>query len=101
AAAFEELRPGDEKRLFYTRKPWKRVIVMFAGPAMNLILAVVIFLGVLMAYGYSTTTTTVGTVHECVVSQEENRDTCEPGDPASPASETGFLPGDTVLAFDG
>ncbi|CAM5675481.1 4-hydroxy-3-methylbut-2-en-1-yl diphosphate synthase (flavodoxin) [Streptomyces tendae] len=32
SAAFEELRPGDEKRLFYTRKPWKRVIVMFAGP---------------------------------------------------------------------
>jgi membrane-associated protease RseP (regulator of RpoE activity) len=101
AAAFEELRPGDEKRLFYTRKPWKRVIVMFAGPAMNLILAVVIFLGVLMAYGYNMTTTTVGTVHACVVSQEEARDTCEAGDPASPASEAGLLPGDTVLAFDG
>ncbi|MET8015623.1 site-2 protease family protein, partial [Streptomyces decoyicus] len=40
SAAFEELQPGDEKRLFYTRKPWKRVIVMFAGPFMNLILAV-------------------------------------------------------------
>ena len=32
SAAFEELQPGDETRLFYTRKPWKRVIVMFAGP---------------------------------------------------------------------
>jgi membrane-associated protease RseP (regulator of RpoE activity) len=101
AAAFEELRPGDEKRLFYTRKPWKRVIVMFAGPAMNLILAVVIFLGVLMAYGYNMTTTTISTVHACVVSQEEARDTCEAGDPASPASRAGLLPGDTVLAFDG
>jgi membrane-associated protease RseP (regulator of RpoE activity) len=102
AAAFEELRPGDEKRLFYTRKPWKRVIVMFAGPAMNLILAVVIFLGVLMAYGFNTTTTTVGTVHACVVSQEEeNRDSCETTDPESPASKAGLLPGDTVLSFDG
>ena len=35
SAAFEELQPGDETRLFYTRKPWKRVIVMFAGPFMN------------------------------------------------------------------
>ncbi|WP_192815684.1 site-2 protease family protein, partial [Streptomyces sp. TOR3209] len=42
SAAFEELQPGDEKRLFYTRKPWKRVIVMFAGPFMNLVLAVVL-----------------------------------------------------------
>ena len=40
AAAYEELQPGDETRLFYTRKPWKRVIVMFAGPFMNLLLAV-------------------------------------------------------------
>lgn len=33
AQSFEELQPGDEKRLFYTRKPWKRVIVMFAAPS--------------------------------------------------------------------
>ena len=68
SAAFEELQPGDEKRLFYTRKPWKRVIVMFAGPFMNLILAVVIFLGVLMGFGINTQTTTVGSVSECVIS---------------------------------
>jgi membrane-associated protease RseP (regulator of RpoE activity) len=101
AAAYEELRPGDEERLFYTRKPWKRVIVMFAGPAMNLILAVVIFLGVLMVFGTNTTTTTVSTVHECVVSQDAGRDTCEPGDPRSPANKAGLLPGDTIVAFDG
>ena len=40
SAAFEELKAGDETRMFYTRKPWKRVIVMFAGPFMNLILAI-------------------------------------------------------------
>ncbi len=33
SAAFEELGPGDDQRLFYTRAPWKRVIVMFAGPS--------------------------------------------------------------------
>src|SRR3954464_1453536 len=62
SAAFEELQPGDEKRLFYTRKPWKRVIVMFAGPFMNLILAVAIFLGVMMTFGVNTQTTTVSAV---------------------------------------
>ncbi|NJQ05314.1 M50 family metallopeptidase [Streptomyces lonarensis] len=101
AAAYEELQPGDEKRLFYTRKPWKRIIVMFAGPAMNLILAVGIFLGVLMAFGIPTSTTTVATVQECVVAQSEERDECRAGDPAAPANEAGMLPGDTILEFNG
>ena len=64
SAAFEELQPGDEKRLFYTRKPWKRVIVMFAGPFMNLVLAVAIFLGVAMTFGFATQTTEVAGVSE-------------------------------------
>ncbi|MDB1089694.1 site-2 protease family protein [Streptomyces sp. ACA25] len=101
AAAYEELRPGDENRLFYTRKPWKRVIVMFAGPAMNLILAVTIFLGVLMAFGVNTQTTTVATVSECVVSQSEQRTECRAGDPESPANAAGLQPGDTIVAFNG
>ncbi|MGP3948387.1 M50 family metallopeptidase [Streptomyces sp. 7N604] len=101
SAAFEELKPGDEKRLFYTRKPWKRVIVMFAGPFMNLILAVVVFLGVLMGFGINTQTTTVSTVSDCVISQRENRDTCADGDPASPAKAAGLEPGDRIVAFNG
>src|SRR3954466_13288090 len=59
-AAFEELKPGDETRLFYTREPSKRVIVMFAGPFMNLVLAVAIFLGVMMTFGANMQTSTVG-----------------------------------------
>ncbi|KAF4411134.1 MULTISPECIES: RIP metalloprotease [Streptomyces] len=101
AAAFEELRPGDEKRLFYTRKPWQRVIVMFAGPFMNLVLAVVIFMGVLMSFGINTQTTTVSTVSDCVISQSENRDTCEKGDRPSPAKAAGLQPADKIVAFDG
>ncbi|RMI38541.1 M50 family metallopeptidase [Streptomyces triticirhizae] len=101
AAAFEELRPGDEKRLFYTRKPWKRVIVMFAGPAMNLILAVVIFLGVLMGFGINTQTTTVATVSECVIAQSEEPRDCRAGDTPAPAAEAGLRAGDEIVAFNG
>ncbi|WP_415951391.1 M50 family metallopeptidase [Streptomyces sp. KLOTTS4A1] len=101
SAAFEELKPGDETRLFYTRAPWKRVIVMFAGPFMNLILAVAIFLGVLMTFGWNETTTTVRSVSDCVISAEENRDTCKDGDPAAPAKAAGLKPGDTIVAFNG
>ncbi|MEU9560190.1 M50 family metallopeptidase [Streptomyces fumanus] len=101
SAAFEELQPGDEKRLFYTRKPWKRVVVMFAGPFMNLVLAVVLFLIVLMGFGISQQTTTVSSVSQCVISQSENRDKCTKADAPSPAAAAGLRAGDEIVAFDG
>ncbi|UGY93885.1 M50 family metallopeptidase [Streptomyces gobiensis] len=100
AAAFEELQPGDEKRLFYTRKPWKRVIVMFAGPFMNLILAVAIFLGVLMSFGINTQTTTVSSVSDCVIAASADTDKCPKSAPDSPAKAAGLLPGDKIIAFN-
>jgi membrane-associated protease RseP (regulator of RpoE activity) len=104
SAAFEELRPGDEERLFYTRKPWKRVIVMFAGPFMNLILAVALFLTVLMGFGINSQTTTVSAVSDCVISQSAanaGKTNCAPGDPASPAEKAGLKAGDRIVAFNG
>ncbi|SEE58562.1 Membrane-associated protease RseP, regulator of RpoE activity [Streptomyces sp. 3213] len=101
SAAFEELQPGDETRLFYTRKPWKRVIVMFAGPFMNLILAVALFLTVLMGFGISQQTNTVSSVSQCVIAQSQNRDTCKKTDPASPAAAAGLKAGDKILSFNG
>ncbi|MFD9408367.1 M50 family metallopeptidase [Streptomyces sp. NPDC059989] len=101
SAAYEELQPGDESRLFYTRKPWKRVIVMFAGPFMNLVLAVAIFLTTLMAFGLNTQTTVVGSVSDCVIQQSEKRDKCAAGDPAAPAKAAGLAQGDKIVAFNG
>ena len=101
SAAFEELEPGDETRLFYTRAPWKRVIVMFAGPFMNLILAVALFLTVLMGFGITQQTTSVSSVSQCVIAQSENRDTCKAGDKPSPAAAAGLKAGDKIVSFDG
>ncbi|WP_431037178.1 M50 family metallopeptidase [Streptomyces sp. P6-2-1] len=101
SAAYEELEPGDETRMFYTRKPWKRVIVMFAGPFMNLVLAVAIFFGVMMTFGLNTQTTTVSTVSDCVINQSENRDTCAKGDAPAPAKAAGLRPGDKIVAYNG
>ncbi|MGW4825634.1 M50 family metallopeptidase [Streptomyces sp. NPDC004227] len=101
SAAFEELGPGDEKRLFYTRAPWKRVIVMFAGPFMNLILAVALFLTVLMGFGISQQTTTVSSVSQCVIAQSENRDNCTKTDAPAPAAAAGLKAGDKIVSFNG
>ncbi|MFF8865788.1 M50 family metallopeptidase [Streptomyces sp. NPDC015139] len=101
SAAFEELEAGDETRMFYTRKPWKRVIVMFAGPFMNLVLAVALFFTVLMGFGIQQQTTTVASVSPCVISQSENRDSCKKSDPASPAQAAGMQKRDRIVSFDG
>ena len=101
SAAYEELQPGDESRLFYTRKPWKRVIVMFAGPFMNLVLALAIFFGVWMTFGINRTTTQVATVSPCVIQQSENREVCKDSDPVAPAKQAGLAAGDRIVAFDG
>ncbi|MET7641740.1 site-2 protease family protein [Streptomyces sp. NPDC005438] len=101
AAHYEELQPGDETRMLYTRKPWKRVVVMFAGPFMNLILAVVIFLGVLMTFGVNTQTTTVSSVSKCVIPATAQTEKCPSGAKDSPAKAAGLKPGDKIVAFDG
>ncbi|KMS84109.1 MULTISPECIES: M50 family metallopeptidase [Streptomyces] len=101
SAAFEELEPGDETRMFYTRKPWKRVIVMFAGPFMNLVLAVALFLTVLMGFGIQKETTVVESVSPCVIAQSQHRDTCKKSDPSSPAKAAGMEAGDKIVSFDG
>ncbi|WP_435173581.1 M50 family metallopeptidase [Actinacidiphila sp. bgisy145] len=106
SAAYEELQPGDETRMFYTRKPWKRVIVMFAGPFMNLVLAVALFLTVFMGFGISMSTTVVGQVSDCVISQADtsHRDAdnpCRASDPVAPAKTAGLKAGDKFLEFNG
>ncbi|MGV9691514.1 M50 family metallopeptidase [Streptomyces sp. NPDC003444] len=100
-ASYEELQPGDETRLFYTRKPWKRVIVMFAGPFMNLVLAVALFFGSMMTLGIEGQTTAVAGVQKCVIKQSEKREKCAAGDPVSPAFKAGLKEGDRIVAFNG
>ncbi|MFJ6217397.1 M50 family metallopeptidase [Streptomyces sp. NPDC092296] len=100
-ASYEELKPGDEHRLFYTRAPWKRVIVMFAGPFMNLILSLALFLTVFMGFGVSQQVPTVASVPKCVVAADQPTDSCPKGAPLSPAAKAGLRPGDTFVSFNG
>jgi membrane-associated protease RseP (regulator of RpoE activity) len=103
ADSVKDIRPGDEDRQFWTRKPWQRIVVMFAGPFMNLILAAVLFIIVLMGFGIPTAQPVVSAVSKCVVpaSQATTTDQCPPGAPLTPAAEAGFRAGDRIVSFDG
>lgn len=52
----EELTPEESDRAMYKQKVWKRVAVLFAGPAMNFLIGIVVFYGVVLFWGCLTTT---------------------------------------------
>jgi len=75
--------PPDPERAFNRKPVWQRLLILCAGPGMNLLLPVVIFVGVLAA-GMPRPAPVVGTV-----------------EPASPAARAGLAVGDRVLAVSG
>ena len=79
----EELTPEVEHRAYYKQKPWKRIVVILAGPAVNLIIAFVILWAVVVFNGKGVITDEVESVAT-----------------GSPAAEV-LRPGDRILAVDG
>lgn len=66
--------------------PWRKILVMVAGPLMNLLLAIAIFAGLFMFMGVPqpTGTQTLGTIY-----------------PNTPAAQAGFQAGDLLISLDG
>ncbi|KAB8182734.1 M50 family metallopeptidase [Microbispora catharanthi] len=102
AVASEEIRPGDEDRVFYRKPWWQKVIIMAGGPAMNFVLAFVLFAVVMMGFGVRELTPVVSSVSKCAIpaAEAEHRD-CRPSDPLTPAAKAGLRPGDHIVAVGG
>ncbi|WP_182881635.1 MULTISPECIES: M50 family metallopeptidase [unclassified Microbispora] len=102
AVASEEIRPGDENRVFFRKPWWQKVIIMTGGPAMNFVLAFVLFAVVMMGFGVRTTKPVVSSVSKCAIPAAEaaHRD-CASGDPLTPAAKAGLRPGDRIVAVGG
>ncbi len=100
-----QVTEADEGRQFYQLHPSKRIVVMFAGPFMNLILAVGIFAVLMVGIGVPTPSTTVSQVSACVIpaaaDAAQQRTQCAPDDPATPAAAAGLQAGDEIVSFDG
>jgi len=120
--SLNDVLPSDGNRVFYGKPWWQRIIVMFAGPFHNLVLAVVFFSVVLVGFGKPEVTTTLASVPGCVI--PAGADSVSAADPCSvpitaegkrcaansagcalpeesPAAKAGLRAGDTILALDG
>jgi regulator of sigma E protease len=83
----EELSPEVAPRAYYNQPVWKRVVVILAGPAVNLVIAFVVMTAIFWSQGEAVTS------HGQVVIQVA-------GKPQAPAAS--FLkPGDQIVAVDG
>ncbi|MFC4625288.1 RIP metalloprotease RseP [Daeguia caeni] len=78
------LSANERKRAFHTQPVWKRAATVFAGPAFNIILTVVIFSVFFALYGR--------VIADPLISGVQ---------PDSPAQEAGFRPGDRFVSVDG
>ena len=97
--AAEDLRPEDEPHAMYKQKVWKRVAVLFAGPAMNFLIGLVLVYGIAVIWGlpnlHAPTTAVVGET-QCVapeVTKGKLGDCTGPG----PAALAGIKSGDVVV----
>src|SRR5512139_3628799 len=98
-AALEEVRPGDEDRVFYGKKWWQKLLIMLAGPAANLVIAFLLFMVLIMGIGISTQQPVVSTVAKCVVPITQTERECTAKDPLTPANAVGLKPGDRFVSF--
>ncbi|MBN3453451.1 site-2 protease family protein [Mycobacterium sp. DSM 3803] len=95
----DEIAPEDRPYAMYRQKVWKRVAVLFAGPAMNFIIGLVLIYGIAVTWGLPNinqpTTAIVGETG-CVAPQlslDKMGDCTGPG----PAALAGIQAGDEIV----
>jgi len=78
------LPPEERAKTFQSKTVWQRFLIVFAGPAINFLAAILIFIGLFAAYGHPRPPPVVGEVM-----------------PSSAAAAAGLRPGDTIVNIGG
>ena len=93
------ISPADEPYAMYKQSPWKRIAVLFAGPAMNFIIGLVLIYAIAVVWGLPQlrppTTAIVG--ETTCVKAEVVKDKLGDCTGAGPAAAAGIRSGDVVV----
>ena len=82
--AARPLSTEERKVAFFAKPVWQRALIVFAGPGINFLFAIVLLTGLYATYGQSVTPPTASAIVK-----------------GSAADTAGFLPHDRVIAIDG
>ena len=103
--ALEEVKPGDEDRVFYVKKWWQKLLIMFGGPAMNLLLALVFFTILIMGVGQVKPEPVISSISKCTIPASQAAANpnvqCTGNEPLTPAAAANLRPGDRFVSFAG
>ncbi|MGV9673235.1 MULTISPECIES: M50 family metallopeptidase [unclassified Gordonia (in: high G+C Gram-positive bacteria)] len=105
----EELTADERERAMYRQKPWKRLVVLFAGPAQNFILGFVLIVIAGLVWGLpdlsppatGTTVAKISCVTPTITVDAGNSATEAPCAGSGPAGAAGLRTGDQIVAVNG
>lgn len=101
SAHSEFITDADATRMFYQLPILKRIVIMFGGPFMNLLLGLVLTVVAVSGIGGYVRSTTVESVSECVPATFEKQVQCTNVDQPSPAKAAGLAAADQVQKVNG
>jgi len=99
--ALGEIPAGSEHRAFYRLRPWQKLIVMTGGPAMNLLLGLVLLVAAFSGIGQAHQPAMVASVSPCLPAAQASDGACRPGAPSAPAAAAGLRAGDRIRSVAG
>lgn len=82
-SGWEHLTPAERSGIFQAKPLWQRALIVFAGPAINFLFAIMVITGFLLSYGQSVTPPVIASIQ-----------------PDSPAAMAGLQVGDRILSFN-
>lgn len=95
-----QLPAGKENRAFYLLPVWKKLLIMFGGPVMNLFLSLLLLVVAMVGIGMNAPSTTLAGV-SCYQGEQSALCSEESDWTPSPAAAAGLQAGDKILAWDG